>query len=934
MVSRRDSSACLGLLCLVLAMAVAAPVRAAATFERTLANGFDIVVQSAPARRVGDRIALRLVVDVGAADEQRGQRGWAHLVEHLAFLGAGRFSRADIDALYDQPLLRHGRDFNAYTAAHHTVYTASVPRNRPDVLRDTLALMAAWLSDLHAAPDAVARESRVVQAELLSAASHRQRKADAAWSALLDGGTAPSPDRVHPTLDPADPTALRRFWATHYRASRAALVVAGDVDGEQVLRLATDAFDGLASGGAARPNPVSLHHDATGAPPAVLIQRNPALDEPQLVLGLLNRGTGVASAAEVIAVESLVHWWHQTATVQRRCGPVLREWLPLAHGGTGAFFVANVGPGRLPGCLDALETALARELAALDGPRWAVLADALHAALRGAHWYAAPSSSAHLADTTVRYRLSGLPASAVGGLGEAVLTQLARLGPADGRALIRATLANASWVAAFETGSETATLPAVPVLRAALDRIAAAEPTRVGAVASPRSSTPSGRDRSPPRERPVARLVDEAVSVNGARVLHLASGVQVHHVPSVHPDDPVSVMVINRNSLLHAGPSLASSARALPDLFELMQRDTDTGDGPLRRAHAAGVRASVFVEPTRQGMVLELPGAGLDAAFAVIGDWFRVGAVPADAGAVQSGRLQHRWSSVRSDNTRRLRDLLNASLYAVPPLDTHAVPTRDVLRAAHTVFFANAVETDVIVVGAVPAPLLRHLARQHLGGLVLRRTDGAVRLEPKPANRLIRVSTGAELADISVHFLQNKDNGVDTDAAHLIALRTALERQLWYRLREQDGLVYQLSVQLLRRAYARGGASVVVRTQADPVDVDRVLRALDQTVSALQSAPVNPAPWSRLRARWLADRDERLSSNLGVMHEFALLREHGLPYAAVSRVSDTLGRIDASALADFSRRYFNDAGRVALIMGPRADRAARRVPPDLSRRPD
>ncbi|MEM7377211.1 MAG: insulinase family protein [Pseudomonadota bacterium] len=932
--SRSHSRAVRGLICLALGALLATPLRAAVTLERELANGFEIVVQSAPARRVGERIALRLVVNVGAAHEQPGQRGWAHLVEHLAFLGAGRFSRAHIDALYDQPALRHGRDFNAYTAYHHTVFTASVPRDRPDVFRDTLALMAAWLSDLHVAPDAVARESRVVRAELLSAASHRQRNADAAWTALLDGDAAGAVNRPRPTLDPVDPAALRRFWATHYRASRASLVVAGDVDREHVARAAAEAFGGLAPGGSAAPNARAARADETGSPPGVLVQHNPVLDEPQLVLGLLNRGSGVAAVPDVIAVESLLYWWRQTGPVHRACGPLLREWMPLAHGGTGAFFAANVGGDRLPTCLAQLEAALAHELATLDGPRWADLADALRAAMRGAHWYAAPSSSAHLADTTVRHLMAGNPPSQAGGVGDAVMNRLASLRPDAVRALIRAALTDLDWVVAFETGSASVTLPDARDLRAVATRLAAAEPHAAIARAPPRPSVSPRRGRLPLRERSVARVVEESLGHGGARVLRLASGMQLHHVPSAHPDDPVSIMVINRNSLLHAQPSLASSARALPDLFELMLHTADTDDGVWSRAQAAGVRASVFVEPTRQGMVLELPRTGLDAAFAAIGHWFRAGAVPTDMDALHADRLEHRWSSVRSDNTRRLRDLLNASFYALPPLDVHAVPTRDTLRAAHTLFFANAVETDLIVVGSLPAPLLRHLAKQQLGGLTPRLNDSALRLEPKPSNRLIRVSTGAELADISVHYLQNADNGVDTDAAHLIALRTALERQLWFRLRDDAGLVYQLSVQLLRRAYARGGVSVVVRTQADPADVERVLTVLDQTVSALQSTPFETGQWPRLRARWLADRDERLSSNRGVMHEFALLREHGLPFAAVSSVSDALGRIDAGALATFSKRYFDDAGRVALIMGPRAERAARGLPPSLSRRPD
>jgi len=87
-----------------------------------------------------------------------------------------RFSRADIARLFDQAGLRHGRDLNAYTAERHTVYSASVPRLRQDVFRDSLDLMQAWLSDLRIDPIALDLEKGVVRAELLSAESQGERE--------------------------------------------------------------------------------------------------------------------------------------------------------------------------------------------------------------------------------------------------------------------------------------------------------------------------------------------------------------------------------------------------------------------------------------------------------------------------------------------------------------------------------------------------------------------------------------------------------------------------------------------------------------------------------------------------------------------------------------------------------------------------------------
>ncbi|MEM6987444.1 MAG: insulinase family protein, partial [Pseudomonadota bacterium] len=286
-------------------------------------------------------------------------------------------------------------------------------------------------------------------------------------------------------------------------------------------------------------------------------------------------------------------------------------------------------------------------------------------------------------------------------------------------------------------------------------------------------------------------------------------------------------------------------------------------------------------------------------------------------------RLHSRWMSVRSNNTRVLRDVLNRSLYDLDATSEHILPEVSALRSAHRHFFVATPSSEIVVVGHLPAPLLRHVVRRHLGGLAARADNARVQLEPKPLNRVIRVRTATASADISLHYLQAQDNGADLDAAGLLALRSALERGLWTRLRDELGLVYQVSVQLLRRPFARGGASLVVHTKSSPDAVDQVLTAIDQTVTALQTHQVAEREFDTLKSQLVSDYNRRLDSNRGLMYEFALLREHGFDYADIERVIAAIEATDRAGLKRVARRFFDQAGRTALILSPPVDEGGR-----------
>lgn len=219
------------LLAATLALATVTGVGHAQTVERTLANGMKVLV--IPDHRA-PTVAHMVWYRAGSIDEVNGRTGVAHVLEHMMFkgtktIGPGEFS-ARVAAL-------GGRE-NAFTSRDYTGYFQQVEKSK---LADVMALEADRMNNLVLAKDEFAKEIQVVMEE------RRWRTEDQAQSLvyeqLLAVAFTTSPyrrpivgwmdDLVAMTVDDA-----RDWYHTWYTPSNAVLVVAGDVDPDEVMKLA------------------------------------------------------------------------------------------------------------------------------------------------------------------------------------------------------------------------------------------------------------------------------------------------------------------------------------------------------------------------------------------------------------------------------------------------------------------------------------------------------------------------------------------------------------------------------------------------------------------------------------------------------------------------------------------------------------------------
>ncbi len=170
-------------------------------------------------------VLVALTLAVGAADEEPGQSGVAHYVEHLMFRG-----RVDNDTARATGIDRFG---NAHTGHWATTYHWTVP---PDQARAAITRALDVLLPMDAGQDEIMQERQIVAREYELAAAEPVWRA---WRGIdshllagspLAGGIIGTPEAIA-SLD--KPAALQ-FHQRRYRPEAATLIVAGATRGLDV----------------------------------------------------------------------------------------------------------------------------------------------------------------------------------------------------------------------------------------------------------------------------------------------------------------------------------------------------------------------------------------------------------------------------------------------------------------------------------------------------------------------------------------------------------------------------------------------------------------------------------------------------------------------------------------------------------------------------
>lgn len=214
------------------------------TEERVLPNGMRII---AVKTGMAPTVTVQVVYNVGAADEAPGERGLAHLLEHMIFKGTTfpdgtvRLSETDIVQIARQ----YGAMTNAFTSWDATSYFFSVNSSN---WTPFLPLLADGMANARFDDQHLASEIKAVVQEL------RMGRDDHRRTALMSIISTAVPTN-HPYHSPVigyfeDLTTLtgarlKAFYKKYYCPSRATLVIVGDIDTAEALAHAEKAFSSL-----------------------------------------------------------------------------------------------------------------------------------------------------------------------------------------------------------------------------------------------------------------------------------------------------------------------------------------------------------------------------------------------------------------------------------------------------------------------------------------------------------------------------------------------------------------------------------------------------------------------------------------------------------------------------------------------------------------
>ena len=210
----------------------------------TLPNGLRLIVHedhSVPT------VAVNMWYHVGSGDERVGRTGFAHLFEHLMFMGS---EHAPYPA-FDRLLEAAGANNNGSTTEDRTNYYESGPRTALPLMLWLEADRMGWMvNTMDSAKVDLQRD--VVKNE------RRQRLENAPYGMAFDHLPGAMYPAGHPyswpvigsmrDLTAASTEDVRNFFRMYYAPNNATLVVAGDVDPAEVRRLVRQYFGEIPRG--------------------------------------------------------------------------------------------------------------------------------------------------------------------------------------------------------------------------------------------------------------------------------------------------------------------------------------------------------------------------------------------------------------------------------------------------------------------------------------------------------------------------------------------------------------------------------------------------------------------------------------------------------------------------------------------------------------
>lgn len=317
------------------------------------------------------RVDFYLSRNIGSRVEETDEKGLAHFLEHMCFNGSRNFPDNRIIEWLESVGVKFGKNLNAYTSVDETVYNISmVPVARESVVDSCLMVIRDWSDGLTLSDEAIDAERGVIKGEWRhrdNAASRMLRRA----ARRLYPGTPYEDAMPMGTMEVVEnfpPQKLRDFYKKWYTPGAEAVIVAGDVNPEEIEKKITAIFNDMETTSQATnlPEPIFPVNEKL----SVIVESDPeqAVNMMQLYFKHDDRGLSADQRLRQELLAELI----SSMLIERYDALELADNTPVANIGLGDTFLplskklrayvvrAQLKPGRAREALQAVYRELRR----------------------------------------------------------------------------------------------------------------------------------------------------------------------------------------------------------------------------------------------------------------------------------------------------------------------------------------------------------------------------------------------------------------------------------------------------------------------------------------------------------------------------------------------------------------------------------------------
>ena len=263
----------------------------------TLGNGLQVVV--IPDHRT-PVVTQMIWYKVGSADETSGKSGLAHFLEHLMFKGTSKHPAGE----FSQTVQRIGGNENAFTSADYTGYFQRVPREELGKMMEFEAdrMTGLVLKDENVLPE---RDVVLEEFNMRVANNPEARLTEQIMAALYLNHPYGRPViGWHQEIEKLDREDALAFYKRFYAPNNAILVIAGDVDPNDVRPMAERTFGVILAQPAIPARRVRPQEPEPAAARTVTLS-DPRVEQPGIRRYYLVPSAATAAAGESAALDVL-----------------------------------------------------------------------------------------------------------------------------------------------------------------------------------------------------------------------------------------------------------------------------------------------------------------------------------------------------------------------------------------------------------------------------------------------------------------------------------------------------------------------------------------------------------------------------------------------------------------------------------------------------